>query len=96
MNITFTSLAIIASLSTSVTTPLPGTVIKPAQTNLFSKSELVQIISKEQQANISYEDAKLIALSVTVDDAAFIAKAFDTSKKESNLVVAEKAIADVE
>lgn len=93
MNITFISIAIIAGLSSAATTPLTGTSIKPAQTELFSKSELIHIISSEQKTSISFDDLRLTVPSLTIDNTVFIAKA---SKKDSVSTKTEIVIGDDE
>lgn len=96
MNITITGFAIIASLSNAVTLPITGTNILPAQTQVLSKDELVQIISSNQQANINLGDLKLTVPSLTIDNTVFMAKTLILPNKNSLLISTEKALGDDE
>lgn len=94
MNITFTGLAIIASLSNTLTTPTTTTSILPLQTELFSKNELVQIINDEQQTNIVLDKTLVIVPNISIDSTVLIAKTNNASSSDSISNKVAKASAD--
>lgn len=94
MNITFTGLAIIASLSNTLVTPVTSTSIIPLKTELFSKSELVQIIDNEQNTNIALDQALVSVPSISIESTELVAKTNNASNSDSISNKVEKANSD--
>ena len=96
MTITFTSLAIIAGLSTTISAPITETSIQPTQTQVLSKDELVQIINNEQLVQVHVNDLAMNIPSFTIENTVLMAKSFVAKNKNTIISITEKAFSDDE
>jgi hypothetical protein len=94
MNITFTGLALIASLSNTVSPQVPSTNITPSKPELFSKSELVQIIDDKQNDNITFDQMIVSFTSISIDNTELVAKRNKASNSDSISNKVDKANSD--
>jgi hypothetical protein len=84
MNITLTGLALIASLSNTVTPQGTTTNISPLKIKLFSKSELVQIINDKQNENIALDNAIVSFPNISIDNTELLAKSNNATNSDTN------------
>lgn len=94
MYITLTALGLIASVSSTVTPQVTSTDILPLKIELFSKSELVQIINDKQNDNIAIDNAIVSFPSISIDNTELLAKRNTATNSGSTVNKVDKANSD--